>query len=166
MVEFLSMPSPVGDLLLLANGPALTHCLFAEEHSGPRPAAWHDGSANPLLLEARRQLRAYFAAELREFTLPLAPEGTAFQLLVWQKLRLIPYGTTWSYGEMARRIDNPKASRAVGLANGRNPLSIIVPCHRVIGASGALVGYGGGLPRKVSLLDLEQGRRRLELPPT
>lgn len=164
VTAFLTMPSPVGELLLLADGPALTHCLFAEERTTQPAPGWRDGSGNPLLLEARRQLRAYFARELSEFSLPLAPVGTPFQGKVWQQLQLIPYGTTWSYRDLAQRIDHPKAYRAVGLANGQNPLSIIVPCHRVIGANGSLVGYGGGLPRKTWLLDLEQGRQALGLP--
>ncbi len=164
MIECLTVAAPVGDLLLLSNGAALTHCLFAGE-SGPLSAAhWRDGSDSPVLAEARRQLQAYFARELRDFSLPLAPEGTAFQLQVWQQLGLIPYGATWSYGELARRLGHPKAARAVGMANSRNPLSIIVPCHRVIGGSGALIGYGGGLERKAMLLDLEQGRQTLGLP--
>jgi methylated-DNA-[protein]-cysteine S-methyltransferase len=111
----------------------------------------------PPLDEARRQLEAYFAGELREFDLPLAPEGSEFQLRVWEQLRAIPYGETISYGELARRVGDPAAARAVGLANGRNPLPVIVPCHRVIGADGALTGFGGGLERKRRLLELEAG---------
>ncbi len=106
--------------------------------------------------EARRQLEAYFEGELREFTLELAPEGTLFRQKVWRALLDIPYGATESYGALALRIGLPQAARAVGLANGRNPISIVVPCHRVIGKSGALVGYGGGLERKQWLLAHEQ----------
>jgi len=102
------------------------------------------------------QLRAYFAGELESFSLNLAPEGTAFQLLVWNELARIPYGETISYGELAERIGNPNASRAVGLANGSNPIAIILPCHRVIGSNGKLTGYGGGLPIKQHLLALER----------
>ena len=163
MIEFLTMPSPVGDLLLISNGAELTHCLFAGEDCPQPTAEWRDGSQSALLCETRRQLQAYFAGQLREFSVPLAPSGTTFQQQVWQQLRLIPYAATWSYGELARRVGNPKASRAVGLANGKNPLSIIVPCHRVIGANGSLVGYGGGLERKVLLLNLEKGRQPLDL---
>jgi methylated-DNA-[protein]-cysteine S-methyltransferase len=112
---------------------------------------------SPPLDEARRQLEAYFAGELREFDLPLAPEGSEFQLRVWEQLRAIPYGETISYGELARRVGDPAAARAVGLANGRNPLPVIVPCHRVIGADGSLTGFGGGLERKRRLLELEAG---------
>ncbi len=113
------------------------------------------------LREAVRQLRAYFAGELERFDLTLAPEGTPFQLSVWNRLYEIPYGDTISYGELARRVGNPNASRAVGLANGSNPISIVVPCHRVIGSNGKLTGYGGGLPIKEKLLALE--RRQLVL---
>jgi methylated-DNA-[protein]-cysteine S-methyltransferase len=115
------------------------------------------GRENPTpLAETVRQLRAYFAGELREFDLPLAPAGTPFQLRVWRELRNIPYGQTISYGELARRVGSPKGSRAVGLANGANPISIVVPCHRVIGSSGKLTGYGGGLENKARLLALER----------
>jgi len=112
-------------------------------------------AANPLVARAIAQLRAYFAGELRDFDLPLDMEGTAFQKRVWAELRRIPYGETRSYGEIAHAISAPKAVRAVGAANGRNPIPIVVPCHRVIGAGGNLVGYGGGLPLKRFLLDLE-----------
>ena len=108
------------------------------------------------LREAKRQLGEYFAGDRREFDLPLAPDGTAFQHRVWDALRRIPYAETRSYGDLAKRIGNPTASRAVGAANGRNPLAIVVPCHRVIGADGSLTGYGGGLPVKAALLALEQ----------
>jgi methylated-DNA-[protein]-cysteine S-methyltransferase len=111
--------------------------------------------------EAVRQLRAYFAGELQAFDLPLAPQGTPFQLAVWKHLCEIPYGETISYGELARRIGNPNASRAVGLANGSNPIPIVIPCHRVIGSNGKLTGYGGGLPIKEKLLGLERRQLRL-----
>ncbi len=107
------------------------------------------------------QLSEYFSGQRTKFEVPLAPVGTPFQLAVWEALRSIPYGTTTSYGQLARSVNSPGASRAVGAANGRNPISIIVPCHRVIGSSGDLTGYGGGLPRKRQLLDLEQGRVQL-----
>ena len=106
--------------------------------------------------EAKRQLREYFGGERRDFDLPLSPAGTAFQRRVWDELRRIPYGETVSYGELARRIGRPTASRAVGAANGRNPLAIVVPCHRVIGTDGTLTGYGGGLPVKETLLAHER----------
>ena len=123
---------------------------FAE--SGATPNA-----GNPLLAEAVRQLRAYFAGQLRHFELPLDLSGTEFQRRVWQELTRIPYGETRTYQEMARAIGSPRAVRAVGAANGANPVAIVVPCHRVIGASGKLVGYGGGLPLKRRLLALERG---------
>jgi methylated-DNA-[protein]-cysteine S-methyltransferase len=106
-------------------------------------------------------LRSYFASEREDFDLPLAPEGTPFQLEVWRRLSEIPYGETISYGELARRIGNPQASRAVGLANGSNPIPIVIPCHRVIGSNGKLTGYGGGLPIKEKLLALEKKQLRL-----
>jgi len=111
--------------------------------------------------ETIRQLHAYFAGELKAFDLPLAPQGTPFQLAVWKRLCEIPYGETISYGELARRIGNPNASRAVGLANGSNPIPIVIPCHRVIGSNGKLTGYGGGLPIKEKLLGLERRQLRL-----
>ena len=146
--------SPIGRLLLAGDGTGLMHVGF---QSGPRPlrpgAQW---AADPAPFRAAStQLAEYFAGERRSFDLPLAPRGTAFQRHVWHALTLIPYGHTISYGELARRIGNPSASRAVGLANGANPLPIIVPCHRVIGADGSLTGFGGGLPIKRKLLALE-----------
>ena len=110
------------------------------------------------LAPLRRQLEEYFAGRRRSFDLPLAPRGTPFQLRVWEELRRIPYAQTLSYGELARRLGDPALTRAVGAANGANPISIIIPCHRVIGANGALVGYGGGLPIKQALLELERGQ--------
>ena len=149
------MPSPIGELLLLADAQALTG-LYMADHAG-----FHAPSADRIeddaaLADTRAQLTAYFAGELRQFDLPLAPRGTAFQNRVWQALRDIDYGATESYGALARRLGNARASRAVGLANGRNPISIIIPCHRVIGANGQLTGYGGGIERKRWLLTHEQ----------
>jgi methylated-DNA-[protein]-cysteine S-methyltransferase len=112
-------------------------------------------SDDPLLVEAADQLRAYFAGELREFDLPLAPSGTEFQRRVWDAVSAVPFGATASYAEIAAAIGTTSACRAVGAANGRNPLPVIVPCHRVVGSTGALTGYGGGLERKQALLDLE-----------
>jgi methylated-DNA-[protein]-cysteine S-methyltransferase len=119
------------------------------------PAACPCDEDQPVVRETLRQLAAYFVGELREFDLPLDPKGTEFQRAVWKALVGIPYGATRSYSEIARTIGKPAAVRAVGAANGSNPIAIIVPCHRVIGASGKLVGYGGGLPMKRMLLDLE-----------
>lgn len=147
--------SPVGDLLLTGDGESLGRLNFMRGPKGVRePEAGWKQDESPFR-EVSRQLKAYFAGELREFELPLAPSGTPFQLKVWNALREIPYGRTISYGELARRIGNPDASRAVGLANGANPIAIIVPCHRVIGANGKLTGFGGGLDVKQHLLALE-----------
>lgn len=144
--------TPVGPLLLTTADGALTGLHF---EAGPGPGERSDD--DPVLATAAAQLEAYFAGSLRDFDLPLAPEGTAFQRSVWEQLRLIPYGETVSYGELARRLGSPSASRAVGLANGRNPIAIVVPCHRVIGADGSLTGFGGGMAAKRTLLDLERG---------
>ncbi len=146
--------SPVGRLLIVADEEGLRHLLFAEGRSGATPQAdWREDPA--CLAEPVRQLRAYFAGQRRRFDLRLAPQGTPFQQRVWRELLAIPYGETVSYGELARRIGRPEASRAVGLANGANPISIVIPCHRVIGRDGRLTGYGGGLPRKQWLLTHE-----------
>jgi methylated-DNA-[protein]-cysteine S-methyltransferase len=142
-------------LLVVAQGNALTGVHMAPHPKGPweRPGSER---ATPLLRRAREQLWAYFAGELLDFDLPLDAAGTAFQQRVWAALRGIPYGSTVSYAEIARRIGMPTGSRAVGAANGRNPIAIIVPCHRVIGADGTLIGYGGGLDRKQWLLRHEK----------
>jgi len=144
--------SPVDELLLTSDGTSLTRLLFSPFTVDP---TWSEEPC-ALLDEAVAQLRDYFGGVRTTFDLPLAPTGTAFQLNVWQALREIPYAETINYGQLATRIGNRNASRAVGLANGRNPISIVVPCHRVIGANGALTGFGGGLDRKRTLLDLER----------
>jgi methylated-DNA-[protein]-cysteine S-methyltransferase len=143
-------PTPVGPLMLTTDGSALTGL-----HFGEHPVPGDRDDAHPVLRAAAAQLAEFFAGERKAFDMPLAPTGTEFQMRVWEQLRLIPYGTTISYGELARRVGNPAASRAVGLANGRNPIAIVVPCHRVIGANGALTGFGGGMDAKKTLLDLE-----------
>ncbi|MDQ1711782.1 MAG: methylated-DNA-[protein]-cysteine S-methyltransferase [Frankiaceae bacterium] len=145
-------PTPVGPLHLTAAGDALTGLRF-----GSGPAAGDRADDDPVLVSAVEQLAEYFAGERRSFTVALAPVGTSFQRAVWEQLRLIPYGTTVSYGELARRVGDAGAARAVGLANGRNPIAIVVPCHRVIGADGSLTGFGGGMAAKRALLDLEAG---------
>ena len=159
-VEYTWMESPVGRLLVAGSAAGLQYVLFGEGRSevGPQPG-WQQKSA--ALAAPIRQLRAYFAGELRRFDLPLAPEGTPFQQCVWRELLQIPYGETISYGELARRIGKPSASRAVGLANGSNPISIVIPCHRVIGSNGKLTGYGGGLKTKEWLLALERGQMEM-----
>jgi len=142
--------SPIGPLLISAENGALTRLYMAPFN---RDTAWeHDPAA---LAEPARQLAEYFAGERTEFELELRPAGTAFQRAVWDLLLRIPYGQTTSYGALALELGDPRKVRAVGLANGRNPISIVVPCHRVIGADGSLTGYGGGLERKRHLLDLE-----------
>ena len=152
--------SPIGPLLLVRDGPGLKEIKFARNGRPAAPEAnWQEDSSG--FAEVIGQLRAYFAGELEDFDLALAPEGTPFQQNVWSELCSIPYGQTTSYGEIARRIGNPNASRAVGLANGSNPIPIIIPCHRVIGANGNLTGYGGGLSIKEKLLALEKRQLRL-----
>ena len=159
-MQYRRIESPIGPLLIAADVKGLRFVLFSNGRDKARPDP-HWEPDRGLLREAMRQLSAYFTGKLREFDLTLAPMGTAFQRTVWKQLQRIPYGETISYGELARRIDNPQAVRAVGLANGSNPISIVIPCHRVIGSNGSLVGYGGGLPIKQALLSLERGQRRL-----
>jgi methylated-DNA-[protein]-cysteine S-methyltransferase len=150
-----TLDSPVGQLVLVADGDALAGLYISTEHRhAPDLDLPVDDSALPAV---REQLAAYFARDLKEFDVPLAVGGTPFQQQVWAALRTIPYGETWSYKELAEAIGRPSAVRAVGLANGRNPVSIVVPCHRVIGANGSLTGYGGGLPAKEWLLAHEAG---------
>ena len=154
------VPTPLGPLTAVAEpgpdgAPALTRLAF---DAAPPPGARPDARA---LAAVREQLAAYFARRLDAFDLALAPAGTAFQRRVWDALAAVPFGQTVTYGEVARRLGDPGASQAVGAANGANPLAIVVPCHRVVGSGGALVGYAGGLPRKRALLDLERGQASL-----
>jgi len=157
------MESPTGRLLLAADeGGLLRNIMFADGREPAKPdPRWREDAAP--LGETIRQLRAWFAGEIRDFDLKLAPEGPAFHQRVWRELCNIPYGATISYGELARRIKEPKAFRAVGRANGANPIPIVIPCHRVIGSNGKLTGYGGGLPRKEFLLALERSQMALPL---
>jgi methylated-DNA-[protein]-cysteine S-methyltransferase len=155
-----AVSSPVGDLLLAGDGRVLRRLGFLPGR-GPEPEAGWRLDTRGLLDPVCRELDAYFAGRLTRFVTPVAPEGTPFQQRVWAALRDIPYGTTTSYGALAATIAAPKAVRAVGAANGANPIAIVIPCHRVIGANGSLTGFGGGLPVKRALLDLEQGTRRL-----
>jgi methylated-DNA-[protein]-cysteine S-methyltransferase len=154
-----AVDSPIGALLLAGDDDRIG-TLQMEPHR-PLPA-WRRDAAP--FREAEAQLDAYFAGELTEFDLPLAPRGSAFQLSVWSALRDIPYGTTRSYGQIAAAIGRPDAVRAVGATNGRNPIAVVIPCHRVIGADGSLVGYGGGLGRKSQLLELEAGHSTPSVP--
>jgi len=145
-----TMDSPIGQLLLEGDGRALSRLEMS-----PRDLPPDDRHEPDAFRDVEGQLNAYFAGELTEFDVPLAPSGSEFQLRVWAELLAIPYGETTSYGEIAAAVGRPDAVRAVGATNGRNPIAVIVPCHRVIGADGSLVGYGGGLPRKRLLLELE-----------
>jgi len=152
-----TMESPIGELTLTAVGGVLTGVHMNEQRHLPKiPATYRREDAG--LADVVAQLDAYFAGELTDFDMSMTLNGTEFQRRVWASLCEIPYGETISYGELARWVGNPKASRAVGLANGRNPVSIVVPCHRVIGSDGSLTGYGGGLERKVWLLEHEAAR--------
>ena len=156
-----TMSSPIGELTIVSSDVGIT-AIYMETHPYT-PATVSTAAASPHLAEAERQLAEYFAGARTEFDLPLDPSGTPFQRAVWQALRTIAHGKTRSYAEIALQIGNPKAVRAVGLANGRNPISIVVPCHRVIGKNGTLTGYGGGLERKRRLLALEAGTPSLPL---
>lgn len=149
---YTTVPSSVGELLLAGDLTGLRHIQFNGRDCTP-PPDWQAVAALPY--PVAEQLDSYFAGHLRDFDLPLHPQGTAFQRKVWAALAKIPYGETISYLELAHRMGNPNSVRAVGLANGRNPLPIVVPCHRVIGSNGTLVGYAGGLPIKRALLALE-----------
>lgn len=153
---FTYVESPVGPLLLVSNGEALTGLYMNEHLYGPKfTADWREERV-PVLEEAARQLEEYFAGKRRVFELPLAPKGTPFQQQVWKALLELPFGETSTYGEIARRIGKPSAPRAVGAANGQNPISIIIPCHRLVASDGKLIRYGGGLGRKQFLLDHEK----------
>jgi len=156
------MESPLGKLLLATDEDRLIELAFADGRTPPIvDPSWTEGGA--WLREPVRQLKAFFKGDLRDFDLSLKPTGTPFQQRVWTLLREIPFGETISYGELARRIGNPAASRAVGLANGSNPIAIVIPCHRVIGSNGKLTGYGGGLDNKRWLIDFERSQLQLNL---
>ena len=141
-----NVPTPVGTLCVCSDGEAVT---------GIRFGAGETNGGCPVTGQARQQLTEYFAGQRREFDLPLAPAGTDFQRRVWELLREIPFGETVTYGDLARRLGNPRAARAVGMACNRNPIAIVVPCHRVVGSTGSLTGYAGGLDAKAFLLKLE-----------
>ena len=161
MTRYRMVDSPIGPLTLAGEGSTLTNLRMVEQTYEPDRADWLlDDRAFP---DAVEQLDAYFAGELHEFDLSLQLSGTEFQRRVWNALRTIPYGETRTYGEIAQQIGAPTAFRAVGLANGHNPIAVIVPCHRVIGANGSLTGFGGGLERKSALLELERTTSSLTL---
>ncbi len=155
---FRYIKSPVGRLFLAGDGVTLTDLRFARGSSAGLKRSGYVETGD-LFNEAIKQLESYFRGELKSFDLTLEPEGTAFQKAAWEELRKIPYGETITYGEQARRMGRPKACRAVGGANGRNPISIIIPCHRVVGSGGDLTGFGGGLDIKRKLLTLERENR-------
>jgi methylated-DNA-[protein]-cysteine S-methyltransferase len=156
MTTYSTFDSPVGELLLVGDDDGLRGLYLPGHRRGPQVApGWRRDDA--ALARVRRQLGEYFAGQRTSFDLELAPQGTPFQLEVWAALRAIPYGQTRCYGDLAKELRRPGAARAVGAANGRNPISIVVPCHRVIGAAGALTGYAGGVAVKERLLALERG---------
>jgi methylated-DNA-[protein]-cysteine S-methyltransferase len=160
MKVFCYVESPIGRLMLTTDGAALTGLYMNLYRNKPSKLPgvgddWIQNATIDPLPAAARQLKEYFAGKRREFDLPLRMEGTEFQQRVWRELTKIPFGETRSYGQLAKRLNNPNGSRAVGLANGRNPIAVIVPCHRVIGADGSLTGFGGGLDRKEWLLTHE-----------
>jgi len=159
-IYYTTMESPVGQLRLVAEELGLRTVWFVRGRKDEKAHVdWKEDAA--FFADVKRQLNAYFAGELKEFEIPLLMEGTEFQKRVWKALQTIPYGETMSYGEVAKKIGEPKAVRAVGAANGQNPIPIIVPCHRVIGSDGSLTGFGGGIENKKKLLELERGQRRL-----
>jgi methylated-DNA-[protein]-cysteine S-methyltransferase len=165
---FARFASPVGELVLTASDTGLTAIYFPTSRHGPPPLESVDwveddgrGPASAMLARARRQLEEYFAGKRTTFDVPLEPTGTPFERRVWEALRAIPYGTTTSYGVLARQLGDRRATRAVGAANGRNRIPIIVPCHRVVGARGELTGFGGGIDRKRWLLEHEGALMRL-----
>ena len=155
-MNYAYLDTPIGILLVAGDTDSVQRIAFPRRGRAIKPeAGWQESQRGPVS-EAARQLREYFTGKRTGFELPLAPEGTAFQRSVWRQLQEIPYGETISYGELARRVGNPKASRAVGSANGANPLPIVIPCHRVIAGDGTLGGFGGGLTTKQTLLNLER----------
>ncbi|MCX4659033.1 methylated-DNA--[protein]-cysteine S-methyltransferase [Streptomyces uncialis] len=156
MKQHTLIDSPYGPLTLVATDGTLCGVYMTDQRHRPPEESFGDRDPGPFT-ETARQFDAYFAGELTDFDLPFSLDGTPFQRSVWAQLLRIPFGETRTYGELAEALGNPAASRAVGLANGKNPISVIVPCHRVIGANGNLTGYGGGLPRKQRLLDFERG---------
>lgn len=159
-MNYAYLETPIGILLIAGDEEAVFRIEFPRNGKPSRPKAFWVECSRGTVGEAVRQLREYFAGQREQFELPLAPEGTEFQRAVWRSLQEIPYGETISYGELAKRIGNPKASRAVGAANGQNPIPIVIPCHRVVGANGKLTGFGGGLPVKEALLALEARQLR------
>ncbi|MEM0978974.1 MAG: methylated-DNA--[protein]-cysteine S-methyltransferase [Cyanobacteria bacterium P01_H01_bin.58] len=166
MTYYTWIESPVGELMLTSDGSALTGLYIkGQKHFPQSLATWNESTAIELFGQTQHQLTEYFAHQRQTFELPLHPQGTPFQESVWQNLRQIPFGKTISYSTLAQRVGKPTAFRAVGAANGRNPISIIVPCHRVVGSTGKLTGYAGGLDRKNWLLHHEQAKQASNNPP-
>jgi methylated-DNA-[protein]-cysteine S-methyltransferase len=156
-MKYCLLPSPLGKVVVAGDGEGLRWLEFQRRRDGAFriPRDWEEDPSFPLFRRMGEQLEEYFDGRRRSFSLPLAPSGTPFQKRVWAKLQEIPYGKTISYSELARRAGRPSAIRAAGAANGKNPISIVIPCHRVVGKSGSLTGYGGGLAKKRALLELE-----------
>ena len=159
--QYKHLSSPLGQILIAASDEGIKGLWFENQRYHPDITGWQAVRSQKWLDQCAREIQSYFEGALREFKFPLSiPWGTEFQQLVWRELRLIPFGETISYGELATRIKKPQAVRAVGTAIGKNPWSLVVPCHRIIGANGSLTGYAGGLERKKSLLDLEKTQSR------
>jgi len=154
-MKYAIMESPIGTLTIAAEEDGLRFILFGTEYRALNSRTQWQESVSGIVNATICQLKAYFEGKLTKFNLPLKPEGTSFQMEVWRELQNVPYGTVISYGELASRIGRPKASRAVGAANGSNPIPIVIPCHRVIGSNGKMTGYGGGVQIKEALLKLE-----------
>jgi methylated-DNA-[protein]-cysteine S-methyltransferase len=160
-MNYTYLETPIGTLLIAGDDESVRRIDFPKDGKARTPQPdWTESQKGPVG-KAVKQLREYFAGKRADFDLPLAPDGTEFQRTVWRNLQDIPYGETISYGELAKRVGNPKASRAVGAANGQNPIPIVIPCHRVIGSTGKLTGFGGGLPTKEALLTLETKQLKL-----
>ena len=156
MIRYARFDSPLGPVVATAGERGITHIDFVgAKYAPPIDAGWHEDPEAPDLRACRIQLAEYFAGERTAFDLPLAPEGTEFQQRVWREIARVPYGRTIGYGELARRAGAPGHARAAGAATGRNPIGVVVPCHRIMGADGSLTGYAGGIERKRGLLELE-----------
>jgi methylated-DNA-[protein]-cysteine S-methyltransferase len=157
MCYYTQMTSPIGDIVIVATQDVLAGCYFVGQRYFPNASNWQQKLDHPILQQTKKQLSAYFSKQHQQFDLPVSPSGTAFQKTVWQALCNVPYGKTASYQDIANAIGKPTATRAVGTAIGKNPISILIPCHRIIGTDRKLHGYAGGLDKKEFLLQLEQG---------
>ncbi len=157
MIDYARIATPLGGILAAAEQGAIIGLWFEGQKYFPDISRWRENAASPLIVRCRKQLDEYFAGKRNRFDLPLAPHGTTYQQRIWREIAAIPFGKTLTYAELAKRAGNGEAARAAGAATGRNPLSIVIPCHRVVGAKGALIGYAGGLDRKTKLLGFEGG---------